>query len=240
MMDPTRLPGVLDALRRTWEGQPDLPLATLFGMLNNRGIGWGSTDGELIAALAALARIHPGQLPRVDARVTARYLIVTEAPAHRVTVDPWRVVVRRITDAGHATQPGSWDYRTIRPASPGSPLVVADTGGIEHRLGVVTRITLLDESPAAEVTDLSGLRRRDVGDAVHLIRLADGETVLLDHGLERFIPGRRSLERRAGKWEELLTCRLGEELLVSRPGGGAPIRLAPVEDILVVEDAPAD
>lgn len=239
-MDPTRIPDVLEALRRTWEGQPDLSLATLFGMLNNRGIGWGSTDADLVAALKALERIHPGQLPRVDARVTARHLIVTEAPAHRVTVDPWRVVVRRLTDAGHATQPGTWGYRAIRPAFPGSPLVIADADGIEHRLGVVTRIMLLDESPAPEIAALSGLRRRDVGDAVHLIRLADGETVLLDHGLERFIPGRRSLERRAGKWETLLTCRPGEELVVSRPGGGAPIRLAAVEGILAVEDAPAD
>ncbi len=239
-MDPTRIPGVLDAVRRTWEGQPDLPLATLFGILANRGIGWGSTDEDLAAALADMERIHPGRLPRDDGRVTARYLLVTDVPGHRVTIDPWRVIVRRITGSGRAAQPGVWGYRRIRPAFPGSPLVIADSDGIEHRLGVVRRITLLDERPQEEVPELSGLRRREVGDLVHLIRLTDGETVLLAHGLERFIPDRRSLDRRAEKWEQVLTCRPGEPLVVSRPGGGQLNRLAEVDSILLVEDAPAE
>ena len=39
MPDPTRIPTVLDELRLTWEGQPELSLATLFGVLSNRGVG---------------------------------------------------------------------------------------------------------------------------------------------------------------------------------------------------------
>lgn len=239
MKDPTRIPAVLDAVRRAWEGQPDLPLATMFGMLNNRGIGWGSTDEELVAALAEFERVHPGQLPRVDARVTARWLIVTDAPAHRVTVDPWRVVVRRIMDSGQVSQPGVWDYRALRPTFPGSPLVIADSEGIEHRLGVVTRLTLLAEDPGETVPDLSGLRRREIGDAVYLIRLADGENVLLDHGIERFLPGRRRLERRAGRWESLPACRPGDALVIVRPDGGEPEPLGEVTAIIPVEDDPA-
>ena len=33
MDDPTRIDRTLAALRAAWEGQPDLPLGTLFGML---------------------------------------------------------------------------------------------------------------------------------------------------------------------------------------------------------------
>ena len=70
MIDPTRIPGVLDAVRRAWEGQPDLSLPTLFGVLANEGIGWGSTDEDLVTALAAMERTRPGFLPRIDDRVT--------------------------------------------------------------------------------------------------------------------------------------------------------------------------
>ncbi len=240
MTDPTRIPGVLDALRRTWEGQPELPLSTLFGMLENRGIGWGTDDGELLRVLGELERVHPARLPMREARPAGRYLITTQGPEHRVTVDPHRVIVRRIMPDRRAAQPGVWDYRAIRPTGPATPLVITDAGGIEHRLGVVRHITLLDAAPAPEVTDLGGLRRREVGEAVHLIRLAGGDLALLDHGLELFRRGRRSLERESLRWEEVGTCRPGGELSVRLRGGGGVVSLGAVEQILVVEDVPAD
>ena len=54
MHDPLRIPGVLDAVRRVWEGQPDLTLPTLFAMLANRGVGWGAGDEDLLRELAAM------------------------------------------------------------------------------------------------------------------------------------------------------------------------------------------
>ena len=239
MTDPTRIPDVLDALRRTWEGQPELPLSTLFGMLENRGVGWGTGDPELLRVLGEMERTHPARLPLVDSRPTGRYLLTTHDPEHRVTIDRHRVIVRRIMPDRRAAQPGVWDYRAIRPTGPAAPLVITDAEGIEHRLGVVRHITLLDAAPAPEVVDLAGLRRREVGEAVHLIRLAGGDMVLLDHGLELFRRGRRSLERDSLRWEELGTCRPGGELTVRLRAGGGVVELGTVEQILAVEDAPA-
>lgn len=235
MQDPLRIPGVLDAVRRVWEGQPELSLPTLFGILANRGIGWGAGDEDLLRELALLERTHPGELPLLDARVTSRFLLLTEAPEHRVMVDPWRVVVRR---PGVSAQPGVWDYATIRPAFVGAPLVITSAEGIDHRLGVLSRISLLDAAPEPTVRDLSGLRRRDLGDAVHLLRLGDGDTVLLSHGLERFRAGRRHLEQESRPWESLPACRPGSPLVVQPPGGGEPVEYAPVRDILLLEDEP--
>ena len=229
------MPGVLDAVRRAWEGQPELSLPTLFGILANRGVGWGASDDDLLRVLATVERTHPGTLPLSGSRVTARYLLLTQGPEHRVMVDPWRVVVRR---PGVSAQPGVWDYATIRPAFVGSPLVVTSAEGIDHRLGVLSRISLLDAAPHSAVADLSGVRRRDLGDAVYLVALAEGETVLIDHRLHHFVAGRRSLEQSTRPWESLVACRPGAALVVRPPGGGQVLTLGEVEEILAVEDEP--
>ncbi|MEL4165038.1 hypothetical protein MTQ16_09435 [Corynebacterium bovis] len=159
MDDPTRIPAVTRLLRMAWEAQPGLTLPQVFGLLEARGIGWGSTDGEVRAALTDLLDEHPYQLrghsaavsaadipaaadvpaatdttgaaaaadaaprpgtppderpatlaatlpgplpgPR-DTPLTGRFLVETEQPAHRVTVDPWHVGVRRtVPGTGH-------------------------------------------------------------------------------------------------------------------------------------------
>lgn len=232
MHDPLRIPGVLDAVRRVWEGQPDLSLPTLFAMLANRGVGWGAGDEDLLRELAAMERIHPGELPLVDARVTARFLLHTDGPAHRVMVDPWRVVVRR---PGVTAQPGVWRYATLRAASVGGPLVVTSAEGIDHRLGVLTLITLIDDAPTSTVVTLDGRRRRGQGDEVHLITLTDDTTVLLSHGLDVFRVGRRELQHETRAWESLIACTPGRPLVVQPPGGGPVVEYAPVQEILVVE-----
>ncbi|MDO5671168.1 MAG: hypothetical protein Q4G50_14350 [Corynebacterium sp.] len=236
MHDPLRIPGVLDAVRRVWEGQPELSLPTLFAMLANRGVGWGVSDVDLVRELEAMARVHPGELPLLDARVTARHLILTEDPAHRVMVDPWRVIVRR---PGVSAQPGVWPYARLRPTFVGSPLVISSAEGIDHRLGVVTRITLLDDAPRATVLSLTGVERRERGDDVHLVTLADDSVVLLSHGFEHFIPARRELTQLTRPWEKLVECAPGRPLRIAPPGGAAPVDLADVGEILVVEGPPA-
>lgn len=229
------MPGVLDAVRRAWEGQPELSLPTLFGILANRGVGWGASDDDLLRVLATVERTHPGTLPLSGSRVTARYLLLTQGPEHRVMVDPWRVVVRR---PGVSAQPGVWDYATIRPAFVGSPLVVTSAEGIDHRLGVLSRISLLDAAPHSAVADLSGVRRRDLGDAVYLVALDDGSTVVLSHGFDRFTAGRRSLEQESLAWDTLTSCRPGQPLVVGPARGGRPREYAQVREILLLEDEP--
>ncbi|RNE48907.1 hypothetical protein [Corynebacterium alimapuense] len=233
--DPTRIPAVLEALGRAWEGQSDLSLATFFGILANRGVGWGSTDRELLSALAMIEHTHPGVLPRIDGRVTSRFLVNTENPAHRVTLDPSRVIVRR---PSVTAQPGVWAYIGIRPAFVGGPLVVSDQEGIDHRLGVISRITLLDDAPLPSISDLSGVQRRDLGDAVFLVALAEGQTVLVDHGLHHFNPRRRQLEHHSHSWESLQTCRPGEPLRAKLGAGASELELGEVLEILVLEDQP--
>ncbi|MDO5512030.1 hypothetical protein [Corynebacterium sp.] len=225
-------PRVLDAVRRVWEGHPDMSLPTLFAMLANRGVGWGATDEDLLRELAAMEKLHPAELPLVDARVTARYLVITEAPAHRVMVDPWRVIVRR---PGVTAQPGVWRYATVRPAVIGGPLVVTSADGVDHRLGVLTRMTLLDDIPTSTVDSLSGLRRRTMGDAVYLVILDDDSQVVLSHGFEHFVAGRRALHQDSRAWEQLVACEAGQALVMQPPGGGPEHHLAPVREILTVE-----
>ena len=231
MIDPTRIPGVLEAVRRAWEGQPDLSLPTLFGVLANRGIGWGSTDEDLLAALAAMGRTRPGTLPRIDDRVTARFLLLTESPAHRVTVDPWRVIVRST-----GLQPVAWEYSRLRPAAVGAPLVIADADGIDHRLGVISSITLIDGDPVEYVDDLSGLGRAGLGDRMYLVRLADDALVLVGHRLHVVVAGRRELSTEDATWDALVECRPGAVLRIHRPAGAGIRELGVVESILVVED----
>ena len=59
MHDPTRIPRLTQALQRAWEGQPDLTLAQLIGVLENSGLGWGTTDEEAVELLEAVEREHP-------------------------------------------------------------------------------------------------------------------------------------------------------------------------------------
>ena len=61
MKDPTRIPVIVDALQRVWEGQPDLSLAEIWGMLETRGVGWATTDEELLGQLRSLIDAHPAE-----------------------------------------------------------------------------------------------------------------------------------------------------------------------------------
>lgn len=62
MKDPSRIPPVVAQLQKVWEAQPDLALPTLLGILGNRGIGWGSTDEDLVEALNTMYTENPGEI----------------------------------------------------------------------------------------------------------------------------------------------------------------------------------
>lgn len=242
MKDPARIPRVLDQLQRTWEAQPDLPLATLFGMLEAQGLGWGTDDETLVRTLERLQRRHPGMVsgysqnsaPQAAVSVTGRYVVETEGPAHRVTIDPFRISVRSTGGQERRPRPGVWDYERIRTCRAGLPLVITDVAGIDHRLGVVVRITLLDVHPVAEETDLGGLVRQEIGDRVYHLQFGGGDVAVLDHGLEVYSVGRRQVDQRRLRWERLQVARPGAELaLVQR--GGAVARLGMLTKIVALE-----
>lgn len=207
MQDPTRIAPTLEALRRAWEGEPDLSLPTLFAMLANEGLGWGASDADLVAALETRAAVRPGFLP-----AEGTYLIRCDRAL--VTVDGRTAIVRG------QSQPVVWEYSRARPTGPGRPLVLADAAGIEHRLGLVESISRVDLAALARAgRPLAGLKRRSLGERVYVLRTADPEsTILLDHGLHVFTPARRTLAREDLSWQRIVTGAVGETLTVELPG----------------------
>lgn len=227
MKDPTRIPDVVDALRRTWEGQPDLSLAALWGVLANRGVGWGTTDDELLAVLAEVESEHPSL---IDASTDASYTISTASPAHAVTVGGDMVVVRSATDPSR--MPGVWQFSSLRRTGPGLPLVITDAEGIDHRLGVVQLITAVD---AQHAPDLNGLERHDVGSARWLAVLEDGRRCVIGQSVRTWAQSRRDVAATDGPWDKIVRCAEGEEFRYLPGAGLAEVAVGVVERLLVLE-----
>lgn len=252
MHDPARIPRVLDQLRRTWEGQPDLPLATLFGILANRGAGWGTTDEELEQLLIDESFAHPSDLPRAqDGRVSDDVLVETVSPAHRVTLTAaGDVVVRSLGDRDR--QPSVWQYDSVRPTGPGQMLTIADSEGVEHRLGVVTLISRIDSSVTGSdtgtgtgtgtgsgqdtpaVSSIDGLERDTIGNAVWLVLLEDGARLLITQRLHMWQVDRRAVTKTTHAWNQVVRCRMGENFVYETAGGEA-VALGEVVKLLLVE-----
>lgn len=232
MKDPTRIPAVLEELRTTWEGQPDLSLATLFAIMQNSGVGWGTEDSELIVALRELSHHNPA---RIGPRITNRYVVNTIGPDNQITLDPYRIVVRRLRPKGEHTQPGVWDYTTVDRCEVGSPLMVTDQEGIRHRLGVVSSISLVSEQPPRYEDDLSGLDRSLIGDRVALFQLEGDVTVILNRTLNSFTTTRRSMEHTASKWDRLVQARPGQALRVSTPDSNEVMDFGTVQHCFYID-----
>lgn len=215
MKDPARIRHVIEELEQTWEGQPDLSLSTLFGILDTQGIRWGSSDEELVDALRSIRKRYPPNLPT---RVTARYVVDTESPAHRISLDPFRACIRRLIPGQQRPQPGVWDYDSIVRCRVGDILVICDEEKINHKFGVVSGISLVNDAPAQEVNSLDGARRRDM-DNVYWIDLVGGHGVLLDHGMDVYTKSRRHVEHRRISWETIVQARHGSQLQVQCTGG---------------------
>ncbi|MEL4212409.1 hypothetical protein [Corynebacterium bovis] len=221
MDDPTRIPAVTRLLRMAWEAQPGLTLPQVFGLLEARGIGWGSTDGEVRAALTGLLDEHPYQLRGHSAAVSATDVPAADVPA--------------ATDATGAAatappQPVAWRYRRIRACRAGEPLVVTDAEGIDHRLGLVARISVIDHT-ATPLTDLTGLRRDALADRTFLIVFDDGSTALVDRSLWVYEVGRRDISHRRLRWRRLSSAAVGAPLVVQQQGA-APATLGTVAEIV--------
>lgn len=226
MKDPTRIPAVLAALQRAWEGQPDLNLASLWGVIENHGIGWGSGDDELVAVLGALSRRHPA---RVTSPENVLVVADTAHPLRRITVDP---VGRRVTVRGADVRPATWNYREIRRLEVGMPAVITDAAGVDHRLGVLSGMTVSDYRPP---TGLGGRARTAMGDLVVGARLIDGALVIVSHGVDVFTPGRRDVAHTRHRYDRLLEVEVGAPLRFQPAAGGKPVALAEVELLFPVD-----
>ncbi|GAB3592334.1 hypothetical protein CFAEC_02105 [Corynebacterium faecale] len=231
MKDPTRIAPVLEQLRTTWEGQPDLSLPTLFGILGNQGIGWGTDDEVLMEALRGMQHLNP---PRIGPDITARFVVETISPDSRVTIDPFRVVVRRDRGRGK-TQPGVWSYRDITRCEVGTPLVITDREDIRHRLGVVTAIHRVSDAPLQTETGLTGLTRELIDDRVALLKLSGDSTVVLSRTMHVFTADRRELAHVSHPWTRLVQARPDHPLVVEVPQRRAHLELGTVEDCFYIE-----
>ncbi|MGP9723252.1 hypothetical protein ACT3SZ_04465 [Corynebacterium sp. AOP40-9SA-29] len=255
MKDPLRIPRVLETLSQAWERQPDLTLPQLYGVLESRGIGWNSSDEEVSDVLDALVAERPS---RLTAEAPGRYLVETENPHHRITLDPWWAAVRparagrtgraqdataldgSARDARDAPQPTVWRHGGIRRCATGQPLSVLDADGTVHRFGLVTRISVLSPavSSPTDAPNLDGLTHDRLDGHVYLLRLAGdefaGTTVLVDRSLWIFDVSRREVHRDKVRWSRLVSATVGAELVVERVGGEL-LRLPAVEQVTVLE-----
>lgn len=219
-------------------------MATLFGILANRGAGWGTTDEELEQLLIDESFAHPSDLPRAqDGRVSDDVLVETVSPAHRVALTAaGDVVVRSLGDRDR--QPSVWQYDSVRPTGPGQMLTIADSEGVEHRLGVVALISRIDSSvtgsgtgsgqdtPAA--TSIDGLVRDEIGNSVWLVLLAGGARLLITQRLHFWQVDRRAVTKTTHAWSQVVRCREGENFVYVTAGGEA-VTLGEVVKLLLVE-----
>src|SRR5699024_2542164 len=106
----------------------------------------------------------------------------------RISLIDAHVIVRN--GPGHPTV--VWEYDTFRTTGPGFPVVITDTSGIDHRLGVTERIRRLDTQEKRE--SLQGLPRADIGDIGYVIVTDDCRTITLARRLEVASAQWRSLD----------------------------------------------
>lgn len=224
VLDPTRIPSILSAFERAWEGQPDLSLAQFVGVLQNRGLGWAATDDEALDLLRELELEHPSL---IDA-TSGPHTISTIDPPHLVTLQREYVVVRSGTSPER--MPAVWLWSAMRRTGPGLPLVIADADEVEHRLGVVSLVTRLGE-PEASIDNA----QRDVGSKRWLVVFDDGARAVVGQKIRVWrIRGREVVSERIS-WSEILVCEAGEEMKIAPAGGGKPVTLGLVERVLKLE-----
>lgn len=225
MKDPTRIDDVLGAVRNAWAGQPDLTLPTLMAMAANQGIGWGSSDEEIIGYLESIAQNYPPEITPDDLADGAGFMLTMMDKSLRISLVDAHVIVR-----SHPThQTVVWEYDRFRTTGPGFPLVISDTAGIDHRLGITERITRLDSD--AKRTDLKGLGRADIGDAVYVIVTEAGRTVTLSRRLEVSSADRRSLELSSYQWNRVIS----HAPLIVELAGGEGLEIGVPTKVLLAE-----
>ncbi|HIW95453.1 MAG TPA: hypothetical protein H9867_03040 [Candidatus Corynebacterium gallistercoris] len=230
MLDPTRIPGVMAALQHVWEAQPGVPFAQLWAQLEGLGVGFNSTDEELQRGCEQVLAVHPASVG--DAPGGHTVVIECFSPTRRLTLslppdassDSSGSTASHtggtIAVHGQGLQPVVWNYARIVRCQVGFPVVIEDTSGARHRLGVATRLTVADFAMTGDQS-LSGLDRAELAGAVYLVALEDGTMAQLDHRLSLFAPSRRDLQVSRLKWVSVERCEVGQPLVVATAGGSA-------------------
>ncbi|MBC3186057.1 hypothetical protein H7347_05620 [Corynebacterium sp. zg-331] len=208
MKDPTRIEPLMNLLCDVWEAQPDLELSELWGILENRGIGWGATDEQVAEELRRILREHPVRVGDEPA------LVYTTQPDHLVSIHPGEgsVMVRH---PDRSRQPAWWRLAAVVRARVGGPLVLRDEEGIDHRLGLIRGIDRI----GTQRRDLAGLRPELLGDAAYACRLEGGDLVVVGHGIDVYAKGRRSVTHSALRWAEIKAGAVGTGLVILPRGG---------------------
>ena len=225
--DPTRIPTLMAALQTAWEGQPDLTLPAFIGMLHTHGMTWATSEDELLAILQRVSHQHPSF---VSGWLPAPTLITTASPRHVVTLSNDVAVVRSGDDPQR--MPSIWWFSQFRPLGPGRPVVLTDTEGIEHRLGVAESVTVLEADAAPT---LEGLQRNELGAARWLILLEAGRRAVLGPRLRVWSLQRRDAVVETFAWSRVLTLAPGENMSIAPAGGGEPLVLGRVEGVYLLE-----
>ena len=235
MKDPLRIESTLKALQQAWEGQPDLSLGQLLSMATDHTFGWGTEDEEIANRLQDMAANNPAELPIDDGKVRGAWLLQTDQPRRRVSIDGQLLISRALDAQGRPGQPTVWEYSHIRPTGPYRRLMVTDCAGCEHSMGITVAMRRLPtvSSELGELKDLTGLRRLDMGERVYLLQTSEG-SVVLDHGVHVFSTSRRQLHRRDFGWEKIEQGTLAQQLtIVGR--NGVVEQLGELMRILVAE-----
>lgn len=233
-VDPLKRSKVLESVADAWEGQPTLSFAEFIGTLNNLGLSYTSDDDEIIEMCGRLTQVYPSLLPQVDGRVEGVWLATVKDAAGvtaRVVLTHSHVFIHR---RGDDVSPGVWKYSALRPTGPNRPLVVTDTQGFEHRLGVVFGVARL--VPRFKHALPRSFSRESLRGHKVIVELEGGMRVLLASMIHVYTPGNREVGHEKYRWESVQELAVGKPLRVVLLSAGV-LELNVVQEIFLA-DAP--
>lgn len=219
-------------LEQAWEAQPDMPLATIWGQLEMRGIGWGSPDSALVGALEEILSKHPASLAHED--IGERVIIIdTQSPARRVSIDGvrGRITVRSLDQS---ITPVSFVGFSLVRARVSAPLVIEDSEGFHHKFGVIRSITTHNPPSARNWERLS---KEQLENNLLGVWLASGDLAVIGHTIKVYEAARREMSVASYQWDELHGVGLGQPLTFLR--GGAVKQLGEIADVFYIETVDA-
>lgn len=122
-------------------------------------------------------------------------------------------------------QPVMWEYEAVLRCRPGEPLRLRSTQGSEHRLGLVRRITVLNQPAQPEgLRSLGGLQHSQLGDREYMLGFDSGATALVGRQLWLTHIARREVTHEFLRWRVLSRAEVGSPLAYRAPRGEAPGR----------------
>lgn len=166
--------------------------------------------------------VRPARFPTPHTRPAASGRSGRSAASHRGGRRNRR---RPANSSAPLMQPVMWEYEAVLRCRPGEPLRLRSTQGSEHRLGLVRRITVLDQPAQPEgVRSLGGLQRKQLSDREYLLCFDSGATVLVGRQLWLTHIARREVAHEFLRWRVLSRSEVGSPLAYRAPQDEAPGR----------------